>query len=440
MKLLRNLYLYSFVQALMFIVATTGFISPTPVYGEDSLWQALIGGKPTLYLRYRFEHVDDENKNKDANANTLRTALGYRTGLFYDFGAYLELEDVRHLGGDDFFDGVNGKTQFPTVIDPEDTEVNQAYLSYQGLDKTVFRAGRQIITYRKAPLHRFIGTVLWRQNWQTFDAFSVANQSLPETTLSYAFIWNSNRIFGEDNSLRSDTEMNTHLFNAQYTGLAHAKMEAYGYLIDNQNEDEPGVDFDELDSTKTFGARVYGAPPVTENIRVLYQAEYANQSDFADGRRNPGDDREPNDSDYIHLQLGGSYKILTAKVDYERLSGDGTYGFQTQLATGHAFQGWADKFLKTPRDGIQDLYFTVSATAFGAKFMAVYHEFWSDNLDYDYGSEIDLLATYTFMKHYTVGLKYADYMADNNTQNTLRNGGSLDKDISKFWAFAQLQF
>lgn len=407
--------------------------SPAQVYGEDSLWQALVGGKPTLYLRYRFEHVDDETKNKNADANTLRTALGYRTGLFYGFDAYLELEDVRHLGGSDFFDGVNGKTQFPAVIDPQDTEINQAFLSYQGLDKTVFKAGRQIITYRQAPLHRFIGTVLWRQNWQTFDAFSVSNQSLPETTLNYAFIWNSNRIFGEDNPLRGDTEMNTHLLNAQYEGLAFAKLEAYGYLIDNQNESKLGVDFSERDSTKTFGARVYGAPAVTENIAVLYEAEYANQSDFANGL-------ESNDADYIHLQLGSSYKILTAKVDYERLSGDGTYGFQTQLATGHAFQGWADKFLRTPRDGIQDLYFTVSAAVFGAKIAAVYHQFWSDHLDYDYGSEIDLLATYTFMKRYTIGLKYADYMADGNAQNTARNGGSLDKDISKFWAFVQLQF
>ncbi|MCH7821975.1 MAG: hypothetical protein IIA07_08160 [Proteobacteria bacterium] len=30
-------------------------------------------------------------------------------------------------------------------------------------------------------------------------------------------------------------------------------------------------------------------------------------------------------------------------VGYENLGGDGAYGFQTPLATGHAFNGWADQ-------------------------------------------------------------------------------------------------
>ncbi|MCI0401516.1 MAG: hypothetical protein L0Z68_09545 [Gammaproteobacteria bacterium] len=31
---------------------------------------------------------------QDAKASTLRTALGYTTGLFHDFGAYVQFEDV----------------------------------------------------------------------------------------------------------------------------------------------------------------------------------------------------------------------------------------------------------------------------------------------------------------------------------------------------------
>ena len=30
--------------------------------------------------------------------------------------------------------------------------------------------------------------------------------------------------------------------------------------------------------------------------------------------------------------------------------------FQTPLATGFKFQGWADKFLTTPPNGVRDLY------------------------------------------------------------------------------------
>ena len=78
-----------------------------------SLWQAIANGKPDLYMRYRFEHVDDAQLPVvgDAYANTLRTALGYSTGQFNGLGAYLQLEDVRALGDDTFDDvGANGIT------------------------------------------------------------------------------------------------------------------------------------------------------------------------------------------------------------------------------------------------------------------------------------------------------------------------------------------
>jgi hypothetical protein len=34
------------------------------------------------------------------------------------------------------------------------------------------------------------------------------------------------------------------------------------------------------------------------------------------------------------------------------MSGDGVIGFSTPLATLHKFQGWVDKFLTTPANGI----------------------------------------------------------------------------------------
>jgi len=37
-------------------------------------------------------------------------------------------------------------------------------------------------------------------------------------------------------------------------------------------------------------------------------------------------------------------------------AGNGTVGFATPLATLHQFEGWADKFLTTPANGIKDLY------------------------------------------------------------------------------------
>src|SRR5918996_1510914 len=67
---------------------------------EDTLWDAMRGGKVDFSARYRYEHVDDDalapngRTLKDANASTIRTTLGYRTGTFYDFGFYGEVENV----------------------------------------------------------------------------------------------------------------------------------------------------------------------------------------------------------------------------------------------------------------------------------------------------------------------------------------------------------
>ena len=110
-----------------------------------SLWQAIQSGKPDLYMRYRFEHVDDAQLPvvEDAYANTLRTALGYSTGLFHGLGAYLQLEDVRALGDDTFNDGgANGIANRAVVVDPEGTEINQANLRYRGLARTTVTLGR----------------------------------------------------------------------------------------------------------------------------------------------------------------------------------------------------------------------------------------------------------------------------------------------------------
>ena len=56
-------------------------------------------------------------------------------------------------------------------------------------------------------------------------------------------------------------------------------------------------------------------------------------------------------------------------------------GFTTPLATLHKFQGWADKFLTTPPNGIEDLYATASVNLKGVGvldtlgFIVSYHDY-----------------------------------------------------------------
>lgn len=432
------------VHLLLALVLLAGsfpvFPEETDKNNENSFINALTGGKVHLSVRYRFENVDDDSlfagrSLKDANASTIRTLLGYETGMFYGFGARLDVENVTEVGSDDFNDGSNGKTQYAAVIDPSGTEIDQAYLSFTGIPDTTLKGGRQYITYRKAPFHRYIGTILWRQNWQTFDAFSAENRSLPDTKISYAYVWNVNRIFGEDAVSPLDNfDSDSHFINAKYTRFPFANLEAYAYLLDFDN----AAGF----STDTFGIRMTGTHPVTERINAIYTAEYADQNDSGD---NPADI----DAGYFLGELGGSFKLnqylesLTLKFSYELLEGDGGADrFVTILGTNHAFQGWADRFLVTPGDGIEDYYVTAVAKILGATFIASYHDINSDNLDYDYGEELDLLLSRTFKKYFTLGIKYSMYNADRNTRNIFQNGSGsvVANDVNKLWLWAEFNY
>lgn len=403
------------------------FALVTPVaYGGDNFMEALTGGKPSLNFRYRYENVDQEGFAREAKASTLRTQLGYLTGDFYNFGTFLQFEDVRVIGSERYNSTTNGLTQYPVVADPEGNEINQAYLSFKGIPGTTLKYGRQAIIYDN---HRFIGNVGWRQNEQTYDAFTAQNTSLKSTAISYAHITNVNRIFGEDHPTQSDLEMKGDLLNVAYSGFKVGKIVGYAYFLDYDN----GQPIPVTASNKTLGVRFDGAYPLAP-FKLLYTAEYAKQNDYKDGASSV-------DADYGYAMLGFEKKGVQLKLNYELLSGDGVYGFATPLATLHAFNGWADKFLNTPRDGIRDAFVSVGGSAWGTHLMVVYHDYSSDNLSYRYGSEWNLVASKKIKKYLTLTAKYATYNGDVNTSNVARNApAALSRDVDKFWLQAELQF
>jgi predicted RNA-binding protein with EMAP domain len=393
----------------MFAAGMSSLAVTNVAHADDAFFEALTGGKVSFSARARYETVEQDGK-LDADAYTLRTTLGYKTGDIKGFSGFIEFEDVTDLGDDDEYNSTkNGNTAYATVADPEDTSVSQAYLQYNGFDTEV-KLGRQEITYRGAPFHRFVGNVLWRQNHQVFDALSISNTSLKDTKLSYAYL--DKREFIN----LAKQEMDAHLFNVQYSGLSLGTLEGYGYL----------VEFDNVAalSAKTFGLRLSGAQAVNEDTKVIYTAEYATQDDY-------GNSTITDSQDYMLGELGLKYKGWMAKLSYELQEGDGTNSFKTPLGTNHAFQGWADNFLTTPSQGLEDIYFTVAGNVLGAKVIAVYHDFETDQGSIDAGEELDLLVAKKFAKHYTIGVKYADY-----------NAGDLagKVDTEKFWLWGQVNF
>ena len=386
---------------------------------DASLLDAVTDGRFKLDLRYRAEHVDDD-VNRDAFASTLRTVLGYTTAAYAGVSASVELEDVHVIGNDRLYNdgGTNGVTDRAVVVDPEGTELNQAWLRYARSGWQI-TGGRQLLTHRAAPFHRFVGNVGWRQNWQTYDGVRI-QRNAERFSLDASYVYNVNRIFGEDNDLpnRSDYNLDAGLLRATFEVNDALSLEAYGYLLN----------FDDAHtlSTNTFGLRANGALPVADDTRAVYTLEYASQTDTGD---NPNDLR----LDYVLAEAGVVHRGWLVKLSHEWLEGDGQVGFSTPLATSHAFQGWADKFLATPAGGVRDVFLTIRGPVAGFDALLVAHDFQSTTGDVDFGRELDLQVTRKLLDRLTVGLKGALYLADGNSANV----GGAANDTTKVWAWVQ---
>lgn len=377
----------------------------------DTITEALKSGKPTVDVRYRYEGVDQETFEKDAEASTVRLRLGYETGTYRGLFAFAELEGIKSVGSDRYDSTSNGRDDFPAVVDPEGSEVNQAYLAYEGLKKTVIKAGRQRI---KLDNDRFIGNVGFRQNEQTFDALSVVSEIWKNTKLTVAHVNNVNRIFGEDHSDAARADLST---STQILHVAHAfpvgTLTGYAHWLDLT--EAPAA------SHRNVGVRFTGSHDLSDGMKLLYTGELADQSDYKDAPSTV-------DAGYRLAELGLNVKKITFKAGYEVLEGDGVYGFATPFATLHAHNGWTDQFLNTPAEGIEDLYFLVTGNVRNWKLLGVYHDFSENEGSADHGDEFGFLVARTFKKIYGVSFKYATYSADTH---------SVDTD--KFWITFELK-
>lgn len=395
---------YFFFSICVLVVA---FVS-SPTFAEETDIGFLANGEFFGQARYRYEYVDQSGFPEDAEASTIRLNLGYKTGKYEEFQALIEGQIVQHVGPENFNDTVNGRTSFPTISDPDNQEINQAWISWTGLSDTTLKVGRQAFNFDNL---RFIGTVDWRQNDQTFDAEYISYNGIEKTQLQYGHIWNVNRILGNDHPL-GDLSSESHFLRATHKQSEALNFLLYGYWFDFDRA--PAL------SSQTYGARLTGDFPITDNWTLSYQLETAKQNDYANNAANY-------DEPYYHISPAISDKKWTFAVGYELLGGNGTSSFQTPLATLHAQNGWADKFLSTPGGGLKDIYGKVAYKIMDPEttwlnnttLTAVYHDF-SGDTGGDYGSELNISASKAFsLPHeYKTGplevlLKYARFNADN---------------------------
>lgn len=179
-------------------------------------------------------------------------------------------------------------------------------------------------------------------------------------------------------------------------------MAAFYYDLDNDSSLSSFVGL----SSSTVGAHWFGRAE-TGDIDFVYRAEFAKQQDTGG---NPFDI----DAEYLNLEAGAAWDNFQVVLGSETLGGSGNPGdkFSTPLATLHAFNGFADLFLNTPDDGLQDTYLRVSGTVQGTKFTATYHDFSADTGSRDYGNEFDLTASHKLDWGGTVGFRFADFTSD----------------------------
>lgn len=360
-------------------------------------------GKALIDLRLRLENVDDAAFARDADALTLRSRLGWRSGSVQGFYLLAEIEDVRALD-ESYNSTANGRSEYPVVVDPEGSEWNQALIGWDSGSGSLVQAGRQRLAYDN---QRFIGNVGWRQNEQTFDALSIRHAVNDKLTLNYAWLDKANRIFGSahPNPLQAEFDLDAHLLNLGWnTGIG--SFVGYAYLIENQ--DTPAA------STRSLGLR-YAGKQMLGAHEWFYGAELATQQGWRDAP-------DSGSVGYHMLETGLRFEGHALRIGLESLEGNGGRAFQTPLATGHAFNGWADRFLATPINGLDDRYLKLDGPLGPLRYLIAWHDFAAERGSADYGRELDAQLIWAFAKGWTALAKYADYRSD-----------GFGSDVSKLW-------
>jgi len=398
---------------------------PAPATGM-SLADAITGGVLSIDARLRTESVDMDSFPRTGEATTLRLRVGYETQAFNGFYAGVSGQITRNLARPVRSDGVNGRTDLPLIPDPAAEVLHEGYLGWvdrgdDGVVRTRIIAGRQRLLNDN---ERWIGPSEFRQNAQSFDAVSLTTNILPNVALRYAYLWQINRIFGNNTDGRWDS--NSHLIGASANLVPYGLTTAYAYLLDFRQAP--------LFSSSTYGLRYDGTVPLSSagarTLALTLEAEVARQTDYG---RNPGNFGVT----YSLVRPGLTWGDTTLSAGWERLGSNGVFAVQTPLATLHRQNGWADIFSVTPARGLRDLHVRLMQNLpdFGPftlpKLDLRYHDFSSAGPGgrIHYGREWDADLNAAVSRNFIIGFRAARYSAI-----------SFGKDTTKLWGYVEFHY
>ncbi len=290
-----------------------------------------------LDARLRFEEGRDGAFVDDARALTGRVRAGFATGRWDGVALLFEVDATRSLGVSDFNSGVNGRTEFPLVPDPDSRRVNRLHLSWRGGGGEEITVGRQRVIHDD---QRFVGNVGFRQNEQTLDALRLRLGSPEGLSAEYTWGWQVNRPSGSE-SPGAREHASLHLVRASYP-LLGGTLTGFAYWMA----------FDERlagDSNRTLGARWEVERPMAPGLRARFAFAGATQEEH-------GENPDTFSLGYGRVDAGLLLPASgwSATWTLEALGSDGSRGFTTPLATRRSFQGFAGAFPSTPPSGIDD--------------------------------------------------------------------------------------
>jgi len=373
---------------------------------------------PIAEGRLRYEHVDQPTT--DATALTVRLRGGF---------------EVRHTSGLSFLAEAEGtlaiidnynafpfaiadsqrRPQHSVVPDPMNIDLNRLQLQYR-TKPAVITVGRQRINLDD---QRWVGSVGWRQNEQTFDAVR-AEGKFGSVSLDAIYSNSQRTIFGVEAGPRQALDGDFFMGGAGVK-LGPVQARGFAYLLDY---DEP---FFLANSSQTYGLRLIAPVPVSNGVKLNLAGSYARQSDYGDNPSNYS-------ADYVAAEGALAINGFVLTGGWELLGSDDGQAVQTPLATLHKFNGWADVFLTTPSAGLQDAYGGIAYTFAGVNALpglnaaVMFHQFDSDVGDVEYGTEWNASVG---LKLGRVGLlaKYANY-----------NAAGFGVDTEKVWLQAEIAY
>jgi hypothetical protein len=372
--------------------------------------------KHDLNFSQRSRVVSIDNDTNSGKAASILLRLTLKTEWSHAFSATLEMDHVESFFNNDHSNGViaNGK---PVIPDVAGTEINQGFVSFKNTILNL-KLGRQRINFDD---QRFIGGNGFWQNEQTFDALTSRANLATNSSFTYTYLANANRIFGNDagkyledkdinytetnnkraGNLLGDHQHHSHLTRIEWNEWDYSQWISYLYLIDNK--DLPNA------SNNTFGTR-YSFNYKLDELKYHLHIEAAAQkrTEIPDAKILP----------YYLTDIGLNISAYEVSARYETLAAKNNIPFITPLGSLHDFQGWADEFLATPTQGIKDASLRFLWRAAPFKIDTRYHAFFGYEDNNKLGKELDIDFVYKPTRKHTLSLRFAYFMPASQSNET----------------------